>query len=209
MYEAHIYTLRTAVSADLSRSTSEMYLEKWEPWYLRWFSFIPPEENVYHEVAQYVARKNDLLQGNRVVIKKLHVRRKTLQDELTQREAAQKNAEKKIKELQKNIQKDLSILWPDIMHPYTLGYVDFMNNHTDEAQEYIVLHPEYQSLKEKQDYVETVKKEILLLKRKIAQLDKITRLGKLSRLLTFFEKFASNKEKQNYQKLLQCEKQPL
>ena len=53
--ESHLYALMAGESQDLSRSTSEMYLETWEPWYLRW-SYEENRESHYWKIAEHVAR---------------------------------------------------------------------------------------------------------------------------------------------------------
>jgi hypothetical protein len=55
--ESHFYALLNAHSSDLSRSTSEQYLEDWEPWYLRW---LPPAESgssIYWSLAEALAQR--------------------------------------------------------------------------------------------------------------------------------------------------------
>src|SRR5262245_36964525 len=54
--ESHFYALLNAHSADLSRSTSEQYLEDWSPWYLRWDSLAQASGSVYWSLAEELAR---------------------------------------------------------------------------------------------------------------------------------------------------------
>lgn len=59
--DAHLYTLRNAHSSDLSRSTSEVYMERWQPWYLRWNSFGPRKpDSDYHHAQHFVAQQHQL-----------------------------------------------------------------------------------------------------------------------------------------------------
>jgi hypothetical protein len=55
--ESHFYALLNALSADLSRSTSEQYLEDWSPWYLRWDSLAENEGSVYWSLAEELAQR--------------------------------------------------------------------------------------------------------------------------------------------------------
>ncbi|HEX7236695.1 MAG TPA: hypothetical protein VF405_07015, partial [Gammaproteobacteria bacterium] len=55
--ESHFYALLTALSSDLSRSTSEQYLEDWSPWYLRWDSLADDGGSVYWSLAEELARR--------------------------------------------------------------------------------------------------------------------------------------------------------
>jgi hypothetical protein len=55
--ESHFYALLNAHSSDLSRSTSEQYLEDWSPWYLRWDSLADNEGSVYWSLAEQLAQR--------------------------------------------------------------------------------------------------------------------------------------------------------
>lgn len=54
--ESHFYALLNAESSDLSRSTSEQYLEDWSPWYLRWDSLAENTGSNYWALADELAR---------------------------------------------------------------------------------------------------------------------------------------------------------
>lgn len=58
--EAHLYALQTAQSQDLSRSTSEVYLENWQPWYLRWQTTSDNPTSIYWKIAENVAKRNQV-----------------------------------------------------------------------------------------------------------------------------------------------------
>jgi hypothetical protein len=55
--ESHFYALLNAQSSDLSRSTSEQYLEDWSPWYLRWDSLAENGSSVYWSLAEELAER--------------------------------------------------------------------------------------------------------------------------------------------------------
>lgn len=55
--ESHFYALLSAQSTDLSRSTSEQYLEDWSPWYLRWDSLAENDGSIYWSLAEEVAHR--------------------------------------------------------------------------------------------------------------------------------------------------------
>jgi hypothetical protein len=54
--ESHFYALLNAHSSDLSRSTSEQYLEDWSPWYLRWDSLAENRSSIYWSLAEELAQ---------------------------------------------------------------------------------------------------------------------------------------------------------
>lgn len=210
LYEAHIYTLRTATSSDLSRSTSEIYLEKWEPWYLRWMSYVSPGNDIYAEISREVAMKNSLLkEGRNIEVRQLQGKRRQFQHEMDELEKRKKKGRGSVKKIQEKIQEELFLLWPALKNAYTVNYLDFIKNDLQDAVSYITRHSDYKKLKELQDLKESIHDEMLTLKRQMAQLDKILRLRKISRVKSFFQKHASDREKEEYQQLLQCEKQAL
>ena len=55
--ESHFYAVLNAESSDLSRSTSEQYLEDWSPWYLRWDSLAEGTGSNYWSLAEELARR--------------------------------------------------------------------------------------------------------------------------------------------------------
>ena len=61
LYEAHLYALRAGESADLPRSTSEAFLERWQPWYADWrglFGLRGDDSGRQAEVFMCVWRRN-------------------------------------------------------------------------------------------------------------------------------------------------------
>jgi hypothetical protein len=56
-HESHFYALLNAHSSDLSRSTSEQYLEDWGPWYLRWLPLAELSSSIYWSLAEELAER--------------------------------------------------------------------------------------------------------------------------------------------------------
>ncbi|MBI5785110.1 MAG: hypothetical protein HZA64_06615 [Rhodocyclales bacterium] len=67
--EAHHYTLKHGINSDLPRSTSEAFLERSEPWYLRWNSFSRGDvKSRYRDAARHIAQREGLAEhGPRLV----------------------------------------------------------------------------------------------------------------------------------------------
>lgn len=79
--EAHYYTLKHAKSLDLPRSTSEVQLEKSEPWYLRWNSFSRAEAgNRYRAAAQYISEREGIPAGGPALVKEVLQRDQVLSE---------------------------------------------------------------------------------------------------------------------------------
>lgn len=209
LYEAHLYALSQAHNADLPRSTSEVFLERWQPWYLRWFNTGAEPDNVYGKMAREVAKKNGLPESGPALVKEIRTRRRTLDEKMIELENEQDDLSQGIRVLQKEIKKEIGLRWPEALSPYTLNFVQFLRKDLDAAQDFILSHPRYPELMSRQDRHGALYQEISNLDRDITQLDKILRLRNLARLQSQFERHATEEERGWYQRLLSCEGQPL
>jgi len=198
--ESHLYALRVADSTDLSRSTSEMYLEAWEPWYLRW----DHEENrtsQYWKIAEYVAQTHGLsLDGWTLANEKRRLGR--VLDEVLR---AQDQSVYSEQEMAQRIQAELILAWPEIQAPYTPGFLALMEEHLQEISEAIKGNANYQRLIEMQNDLARLDQAQVSLERRITQIDKVVRMKNLARLEKGFQRYASDEDKRQYERLLQCE----
>lgn len=210
LYEAHLFALSQAHNADLPRATSEVFLERWQPWYLSWVDTGAEPDNLYGRIAREVARKNGLPESGPALIKELKARRRALAQKMEELESEDDNLSQAVKDLQKEIRKALGMRWPEALSPYTQNFVQFLKKDLDAAQDFIFSHPRYPELVEKQNRRATLQfEELSKMDRDITQLDKVLRLRKLARLQDQFERFASEEERGWYKRLQACEGQPL
>ncbi len=210
LYEAHLFALSQAHNADLPRSTSEVFLERWQPWYLRWVDTGAEPDNDYGSMAREVAKKNGLPESGPTLIKELRIRRQAMGEKMLELEKEEENLSQEIKTLQKEIQREIGLRWPEVFSPYTLNFSQFLKKDLDAVQNLILSHARYPELVAKQNRQATLRNEELLnLDRDITQLDKILRLRKLARLQNQFEHHATEQERAWYQRLQSCEGQPL
>ena len=187
-----------------------MFLERWQPWYLRWIDTGAEPDNMYGRMAREVAQKNGLPESGPSLIRELRARRQALAGKMAGLEKEQESLGQEVKALQKEIRKDIGLRWPEALSPYTLNFVQFLRKDLDAAQDYIVSHPRYPELVTKQDRRATLEfEEMSNLDRDITQLDKILRLRTLARLQSQFERHATEQERGWYQRLQSCEGQPL
>jgi hypothetical protein len=205
LYEAHLYALALAHNADLPRATSEVFLERWQPWYLRWFDTGSEPDNIYGRLARQVARRLELPLSGRALGVALSERRATLIKETNVLLAEKKQLDEYVKPLQRLIQYELALRWPEVMHPHTLNYARFLQRELDRAQDFILAHPVYRNLAEKQDRLLMLDRELLTFERDMTQLEKVRRLRSLARLLDQFQRHASKQERAWYARLLDCE----
>lgn len=210
LLEAHWFALSQAHNADLPRSTSEVFLERWQPWYLRWADTGAEPDNVYGRMAREVARRNGLPEAGPELIRELRARRRALAEKMAQLEREADDLGREVRDLQKQLRHELGLRWPEALSPYTQNFVQFLRRDLDAAQDFILAHPRYPELVEKQNRRAALSfDEISNLERDITQLDKILRLRKLARLQSQFMRHATEQERGWYRRLQSCEEQPL
>ncbi|MEW6331062.1 MAG: hypothetical protein AB1560_06365 [Pseudomonadota bacterium] len=210
LYEAHLFALSQAHNADLPRATSEVFLERWQPWYLRWVGTGAEPDNVYGRLAREVAKKNGLPESGPALISEIRARRNALTQKMAGLEKEHESLGREIKALQQQIRKEIGLRWPEAFAPYTLNFVQFLKKDLDAAQDFILSHPRYADLVARQDRRAALELgEISGLDRDVTQLDKILRLRRLARLQSQFERHASEEERGWYQRLQSCGGQPL
>lgn len=209
LYEAHLYTLARAESTDLPRSTSEMYLERWQPWYLRWFFAGEGRGNVYAKLANDIARELrvpiDQSVQRSVISKKrrrLDRRSKKLGQERIKLAAA-------MTEVRYQIRYELEQRWPEAAKSRTETYQKFIKNDAKDVRKFIIGHENWPKLLIGYKRYQEIAAERLDIERKLTRFDKLRRMNKIARLRQQFEQNATPQQKAGYQKLLECEKLPL
>lgn len=207
--EAHFYSMANAVSTDLPRSTSEVYLEEWQPWYLRWLGSAHEPENIYSKLAQKVAISNTLPATGRELIQATSTAYKQYNTDLVELENERTELKKSIPLLRQNIRTEVAEHWPAVLAPYTYNFYNFLQKDLARAQTFIMRHTNYKDLVKQQDRIRELDTLILASQRKLAQMDKILRLRKLATLLDQFQRMANTKDQAAYQSLVSCEESRL
>lgn len=199
--EAHLYTLKYAISKDISRSTSEVYLEKWLPWYLRWSIISDYTDSHYWTIAKEVAKHNSLSLGKA----DLNERYIEMGDIVNSQRSTTKNLEKKIASHQKTIIKKLKDKFPGMNLKLLRRQPDADLTSAKKANTYIISLPDYKQLISESDQYKKARINLLERERNLAQINKVHRFKKLSWIEKMFFRFSSDKEKNEYQALLDCE----
>lgn len=207
--EAHFYSMANAVSTDLPRSTSEVYLEEWQPWYLRWLGSRRKPENIYSNLAQKVAIANAWPTTDQELVQTINTAYHQHRKDLTALEAERIEIKKSIIPLQQKIRTDLAERWPAVLAPYTYNFYNFLHKDLEMAQMFIMRHDNYKDLVKQQDRILELDTLLLTTQRKLAQIDKILRLRRLATLLDQFERVASADQHAAYQRLVSCEESGL
>jgi hypothetical protein len=210
LYEAHLFALAEAENSDLPRATSEVFLERWQPWYLRWADTGAKPDNIYSRIARHVVKKSGFAESGPSLISDINQQRRALAEEMRHKEEEEDRLRQDSAALRKKITMEIGLQWPEALTPYTSSFVNFLKNDLNAVQDFILAHPDYPGLVSMQDRrIVLAHEEIPALDRQITQLDKIMRLRKLARLLWQFERHASRDERDAYRRLQSCETQPL
>ena len=209
LYEAHLYTLAQAHSTDLPRATSEVYLERWQPWYLRWFFAGKGQGNVYAKLANDIARDLRVPTDQSVQRSVISKKRRRLERKDKKLKKERKQLRVAMTELRYNIRYELEKRWPEAAESRTEKYQQFIKDEATAVRKFITSHDNWQKLVSGYKRYQAIAGERLEVERKLTQFDKLHRLNKLARLRQQFEQNATNQQKADYQRLLGCEKQPL
>ncbi|MCB1755145.1 MAG: hypothetical protein KDJ38_06465 [Gammaproteobacteria bacterium] len=202
--EAHLYTLEYAHSTDLSRSSSEDYLEQWRPWYLKWLPLSGDmPDNEYASLAKSVATHNDINETG--LLEAVRSRLATLRAEFETLQAQQYQARDEAEQVREALQGRLIARWPQLGTPYTLAYKTLLLDGSDEVQNWIVSQQDYPQLRDLQDSDAEYDQQILETERNLAQLEKILRLRKLAFLQAWLYDYGSSEDIAGYEKLVGCE----
>ncbi len=208
--EAHMYTLLNANSTDISWSTSEDFLDRWEPWYLKWTPGIKDlPSNEYAKLFRELATLAE------VSLKENSVR--TIRDELSalqSERAVMSNAyyetAQKVKKTQQVIAEEIIAQWPEILGPYTKAYQTLAANGTlEEISTNIKAHEAYPSLLDNQNTLLAMETAQLTVDRKAIQLQKLLHVRRIATLKQRLLEFGSETDINTYNGFVQCEEQPM
>lgn len=207
--EAHLYSMVTVDSLDSPRSTSEVFLEEWQPWYLRWLYGEPQQDNVYLQLSAQLAVANSLPSSGWRLTQALADAQKQFTSERDALRLEREEIEESVKQKQKTIRGDLARRWPEAMYPYTLNYFTFLQTQLEPAQEFIMQHATYPPLINQQERILKLDTTILAVERKLAQYDKIFRLRRLASIADQLQRFGNRQDRASYARLLSCEESRL
>lgn len=210
-YEAHLYAMVAAFSADVPRSTSEDFLDRWQQGLFRWRGRghdVVQTGNVYGRLALELARRADL-DTRRGGFEQQWLQQRVIESQRVRRYQLElKRLERQIADLQARIIRDVEKDYPGLRKE--AGKTGFtLPASLREAVARIRRHPQYPLLVEAQNREDADELRLLDHQRRLARLERVDRLRKLSLWLHHFESTASDEEKAAYRRLLTCEKRPL
>ncbi len=207
--EAHLYALGHAWSSDLSRSTSEDFLEAWQPWWLRWLpqpARVPENEyaRLYRDLAARVGIALD--EGPRAIraaMRDVADRAETLQARrATLREQEDGLADALIGAVAER--------WPELLGPYTEAYRRLVvSGGIETVAVAIAAAPGYAALVAAQDADAALDVELVEAEREAVQLAKLLRFRRLATLVGQLQTHGDADERAAWAELVACEAVPL
>ena len=208
--EAHLYTLEYADSNELSRSTSEDYLDEWQPWYLRWLPLrkrLP--DNEYAELYRNLAARLGITLGSRTPSQ---VRNEI--NDLNREHAALQNTRETLRaeeqQLQTLLRNKLASSTPALLGPYTQAYKDLASSgELERIAQTIASDPDYTDLIVLQDRDDSIDVEMLDIERAIVQRQKLLRMRRLAHLSEQLDIHGDPESQRDYASLVSCEEVPL
>lgn len=173
--EAHRYTLATAYSGDLSRSSSEVMLEQAQPWYTRWDSWRRPPDNHYADIGRRVAEREALPERGMSLVFALF-------DKIKQKKSLEAEHDALLRTLK---QQQQTLRQAVDTTPEQLGAMDQASK-LQLARE-LAAHPQFPLLVQSQTALQSLNERVLQSHRALAQAEKILRMNRLARLSHWVE----------------------
>lgn len=209
--EAHLYTLEEARSIELSLSTSEDYLLRWQPWYLRWqpaSKQLPNNEysRVFRDLANAL---NVNLSGN--VAKDIREGLKIANGELQVLQQQRAQHQSRILQLQSSLRTTTLRLWPALAAPYSQGFETLVREgQLPAVQTHLASQqPAYNELVTLQAQISQQNAALRIKHRTITQHKKLLHLRHLALLQRQLYDHGTSQNIEDYRSLVKCEEAPL
>lgn len=201
LHDAHLSAVLNSDSAERPTATSEAFLERWQPTWMRYVDTSSERlANEYGEVASALGRKLGLPEGGQALTAAIRKQRHDHEARQEQIDQALLRADNDIAQLQRTIRRVLTDRWPQAENASTSA---------KEAFALIQAQPAYPDLVARLQQREGLLNDRADVARALAQLDKLVRLRQLARLQDQFERFADATARRDYERINRCERTPL
>ncbi len=208
--EAHLYTLENAHSTDLSRSTSEDYLNTWQPWYLKWAagkSGLP--NNEYARLFRNLADRHDIVL-NENPAKNIRAKIQTYQSTMYDLYEKMHRLDESLKSIKHELMEKATTKWPALVSPYTANFQTMIaSGEMLAVAQWLKEEPMYKNLVELQMEEQNSINAMLNAERDITQMQKLLEFRKLAKLKKQLYEYGTSQHIKDYERLVSCEDQPL
>ena len=208
-FDAHLYTLVEGYNGDLPRSTSEDYLERWQPWQVRWVGTGTLPDNVNGSLAREMARRSKLPEDGRALGSALQSAYEALTGENAEAGRERHALEAAMDSTRLAIRQRIEHRWPELAHPYTEAHRELLAGGTNEIEQAILGDAVFPELQQGETRLAALGLRLVDFDRRISQLDKLRRTRMLARALYQLERRARPSIREEYGRLRTCEALPL
>lgn len=208
--EAHYYATSHSYSRDTPATTSEYFLEQWEPWYSKWHSHDLSGDftgNEYAAMAGLIADKAGQPEGlslRQRAVRAAHLRYQ-LENQIQELATEQVALKAREAELRATLQGTAVTRWPQLRHSYELAISGATGEEIERISAWLRRQSSYADLNQVQDRIDTIDSEVLGLERDIGMQLRILRFAKLSRLYQQLYRQGSEADITDYEALRECE----
>ncbi len=207
LLDAHTWAYINGDSTDIPFSSSEYFLELWQPWYVRWQTVTTvTNDNPYFRSAQAIAEKTGIANTS---INQMATLASEKIDSISEQVANISNKQQGIANREHALRKKLSTAFmqhfPEAAFPHTGGWAQLLQEKANEMLQWITSHPDYPQLEKLQQDIATLDKELLKTQRELTKFIRLQRMLKLATLRELFLRNASPSARDSYAALLACE----
>ncbi len=205
--EAHDYAYTEALSTDIPFSTSEYFLEVWQPWYVRWQSAIAiAADDPYLQRALRLAEQHGIaVREPAALAREALARRTATQQEIDAAQARIEALEAQEQEIRARLLSEFELRWPAARQPYSHAFLELIAAQGEALLGWIRAQAQYTELEALQAQIEREDLARLELQRRSAGLARIQRMVKLAAIKAHFDRVASAQARAAYAGLLRCE----
>ena len=207
LLDAHRWAYVNAASTDIPFSSSEYFLELWQPWYLRWQTVrTVGDDNPYFRVALTLAKKFEIDSTDLHALARISDERQTkLQAKIDEIRQQLDSAMADEKALRETLLNDFLQHFPEALFPYNGKWVTAIETEGEKIVGALRGHPDYPRLEQLQQKIDRLDRQLLDAERAITPYLRIERMLKLATIFEQFKRHASAAARDRYQALLACE----
>ena len=207
LLDAHRWAYVNAASTDIPFSSSEYFLELWQPWYLRWQTVRAVDgDNPYFRTALALAKKLGIEStGLHELATVSDEGRATLQTEIDEIRRRLDGAVADEKGLRETLLNDFLQQYPEALFPYNGKWVEAIKARGGQIAETIRNHPDYPRLARLQEKIDRLDQQLLDAERASTPYLRIERMLKLATIFEQFKRHADAAARDRYEALIACE----
>ena len=207
LLDAHRWAYVNGHSTDLPFTSSEYFLELWQPWYTRWQSIgTPADDNPYFPVALTIAGRLGIDADTPATLAAAAARlRRDAEQRAATTRASRDRLSTEEEALRRIVLNDFLHHYPEALFPYNARWNQRLRADESKIIDRITGHPDYPKLARLQDDLERLDRELLERERERAMVLRLQRMLRLTTIHDLFMRQADEPARQTYAALRGCE----